>query len=54
MDPEIITLSVCGKLLEIDLENAWVFFEKKNYKTFSRSGQPFLGERQLSSSSLQV
>jgi len=34
MDPEIITLSVCGKLLEIDLENAWVFLRKRITKPF--------------------
>lgn len=30
-DPEIITISIFGELADIDFENAWFSFVKKNY-----------------------
>ncbi len=31
-DPESITISVCGELAEVDSENAWYSFVKRNYR----------------------
>ena len=33
-DSEIITISICGKLVGIDSEKAWFSFVKRNYSPF--------------------
>ena len=40
-DTEIITISICGELVGIDLENAWFSFMKKKLPSFlSKTLQP--------------